>query len=438
MKLFVQQFLFGNRYTKVLEWGKLISITGGAQAIVQVVGLISGVIIIRLLPTTEYALYTLANTMLATMTILADSGVTIGVMSEGGKVWKDNKELGAVIATGLDLRKRFAVASLVIAIPVLAYLLMHHGASVFVTVATIICIIPAFLAALSDSIYEIVPKLHQDIKQLQKNQIIVSVGRVLLSSITLLIAPISFLVILVNAVPRIYGNIQLKKIASNRALIDSSPNSEIKKRILRIVKLSIPGLIYYCVSGQLNIWIISFFGQTKSIATMGAISRLTMGVTLFSSVFTILVIPRFTRLPNFKGVVLSAFIKIQVLLLSVSTVVLIISWLASKELLWVIGNNYANYQTELILAMLSACILLMVGGTYSLYSTKGWIMHPIQSISISIISTTVGILIFNVSTLKGVLYLNIFVSSIEYINHLAYSINKIMRLHISTDATSHD
>lgn len=430
MKTLVQQISSSPRYAKALEWSKLITLTGGAQAIVQIAGLISGVIIIRLLSTQEYALYTLANTMLVTMVILADSGVTIAVMSEGGKVWKDNKQLGVVLTTGLDLRKKFAIGSLIVSTPILAYLLLHHGASKLVTFATIFAIIPAFLAAMSDSIYEIAPKLHQDIKALQKNQINVSIGRIILSTAILLISPFSFLVIIASAIPRIYGNIQLRKIASNRALLDELPSVEIKQRILKIVKLSIPGLIYFCLSGQLNIWLISFFGQTKSIATVGAISRLTMGISLFSSVFAMLVVPRFTRLPNYKSIIRSAFIKLQVLLLVASGVILFVVWIANKELLWVIGPSYAGLKIELFLAMLSACISLMVGSTYSLYSTKGWIMHPTQSISVSVISTLIGAWLFDVSTLRGVYYLNIFVAFIEYINHIVYSFIRISKLEL--------
>jgi hypothetical protein len=189
-------------------------------------------------------------------------------------------------------------------------------------------------------------------------------------------------------------------------------------------------LIYFCLSGQLNIWLISFFGQTKSIATVGAISRLTMGISLFSSVFAMLVVPRFTRLPNYKSIIKSAFIKLQVLLLAVSGVILFVVWIANKELLWVIGPSYAGLKIELFLAMLSSCISLMVGSTYSLYSTKGWIMHPTQSISISVISTLIGAWLFDVSTLRGVYYLNIFVAFIEYINHIIYSFIRIFKLEL--------
>src|SRR4051794_12896030 len=106
MKLIAQNWYANPRYSRIFGWGKLITITGGAQAIVQGTGMLSGILIIRLLSTHQYAWYTLANTMLGTMTILSDAGISTGVMAQGGKVWQDKEKLGAVLATGLDLRRK--------------------------------------------------------------------------------------------------------------------------------------------------------------------------------------------------------------------------------------------------------------------------------------------------------------------------------------------
>src|SRR4051812_39271310 len=94
-----------SKYPQMVEWGKLISITGSAQVLIQAIGFVSGIMIIRLLSTSEYALYTLANTMLGTMTLLTDGGINTGVMAQGGRVWQDKVKLGIVMNTGMDLRR---------------------------------------------------------------------------------------------------------------------------------------------------------------------------------------------------------------------------------------------------------------------------------------------------------------------------------------------
>ncbi|MDB5111018.1 MAG: hypothetical protein JWR67_2132, partial [Mucilaginibacter sp.] len=128
MKVLVQQINTNPSFARVLEWGKLISITGSSQLLIQAIGLIGGILIIRLLPTQEYGLYTLANTMLGTMIVLADGGISSSVLAQGGKVWNSRERLGSVLSTGFNLRKKFAVVSLFIAIPILLYLLRYHNA----------------------------------------------------------------------------------------------------------------------------------------------------------------------------------------------------------------------------------------------------------------------------------------------------------------------
>src|SRR4051812_5965962 len=100
MKKIALQLNHHPRYAKLLKWSRLVSISAIAQTLLQTMSFIGGVFVIRLLPTHEYALYTLANTMLATMILLADSGVSTGVMAQAAKVWDDNDKLGAVLATG--------------------------------------------------------------------------------------------------------------------------------------------------------------------------------------------------------------------------------------------------------------------------------------------------------------------------------------------------
>ena len=157
--------------SKVFEWSKLLTITGFSQAVVQLMAFVSGIVVIRLLPTNEYALYVLANTMVGTMAVLADGGISTGVTSQGGLVWKDRERLGIVLATGLDLRKKFAVGSLLVATPVMIVLLTSHGATIWTTVLIVLAIVPVFFSTLSGSLLQIAPKLQQDILPLQKNQI---------------------------------------------------------------------------------------------------------------------------------------------------------------------------------------------------------------------------------------------------------------------------
>jgi O-antigen/teichoic acid export membrane protein len=413
-----------------LHWGKLISITGSAQVVVQAVGFICGILIIRLLPVHEYALYTLVNTMLGTISILADGGISSGVMAQGAKVWDDKEKLGIVLATGLDLRKKFAIGSLLVSVPILFYLLLHNGASWIVALLIATSMIPAFFAALSDSLLEIVPKLHQSILPLQKNQVEVSLWRLLLLGITMFLFPWAFVAVLASGIARIYGNIKLRKIVYSFADKKQEPHIEVQKEILTMVKHILPGSIYYCFSSQITVWLISIFGDTISVAQLGALGRLSMLLSLFSVLISTLIIPRFARLASEKKILLKRFLQTMSILTFFLFLIVAIVYFFPKPILWLLGNAYAELQHELVLSIIGSCISLMGGIAFSLYTSRGWVLNPLILIGVNLSSIIVLSLMVNLSSLSGILMLNVGIAFIGFVLNGIYCLNKILKINL--------
>jgi O-antigen/teichoic acid export membrane protein len=415
------------KYSKTIYWGKLISITGGAQILVQGIGLICGILVIRLLPVKEYAWYTIANTLLGTMSILADAGVTASVMAQGGKFWQDKIKLGAVLETGMHIRKQFAVRSLLISTPILIYLLVHNNASILSAVLIAASLIPAFLAELSDSLLEIPPKIHQDIVPLQKNQVAVTILRLLLSAFALFIFPFTFIAILASGISRMWGNIQLRKIAKRYVAKKQAIDPVLRLEILKFVRRILPHAIYYCSSGQITIWIISIYGSASSVAQAGALSRLAVMFILFRSLIDTLVIPRFARIPNNRKLLLTRYLQINGGLFALFLIIIIFISILPSQILWVLGNQYAGLQHELVICMASACVGTLAGALFHLNARRGHVINPLFAIPINIATIICCVLILNISTLSGVLYLSLIVELVQLLMNFLYGFIKISK-----------
>ena len=413
---------------QTLTWIKLISITGGAQLIVQFVGLISGIIVIRMLPTHEYGLYTLANTMLGTMLVLADGGISSGVMSQGGKVWQDREKLGVVLATGMDLRMKFAIGSLLIAIPFLLYLLIHHDASWLMSFLIVVSLIPSFFTSLSGALLQVAPKLNQDIGPLQKNNIVSNILRLVLIMIILFAFPWAFIAIFVAGIAQLWANSNLKKISFGYANWKQTPDVTVRKEILYFVKRILPGSIYYCLSGQITIWLISFFGNTAAVAQVGALGRLGMMLGIFTAILGTLVIPRFSRLPDEKIKLFKTFFLIQLGLVTLGIFIIGIVYLFPAQILWILGKDYSNLKTELILSIAGSCLGLVAGSAFGLSTSRGWAINPLISIPLTLGAIILGISIIDISTLVGVLKFNLFVYIVEIIMYYLYCAIKISKV----------
>ena len=79
------------------------------QILAQSIGVLSGILLVRTLDRREYAFFTIANSMQGMMNLLADTGLSIGLTSIGGRVWQDRFRFGQLIGTTMHLRRRLAV-----------------------------------------------------------------------------------------------------------------------------------------------------------------------------------------------------------------------------------------------------------------------------------------------------------------------------------------
>jgi O-antigen/teichoic acid export membrane protein len=415
-------------HMKLFEWSKLISITGSAQVFIQGIGFLSGILIIRQLPTEEYALYTLANTMLGTMVVLADGGVSTGVMSQGGKVWQDKEKLGIVLSTGFELRKVFAICCIVIAAPVLLYLLHNHGASWIMAALIVLSLVPAYYTALTGSLLEIAPKLWQNIAPLQKIQVGANIGRVVLLSLFVFVFPWAVVAVLVTGLPQVWANLRLRKLAKGYVDLNQHANPTVRKEVLSLVKRIFPGAVYYCVSGQITIWLLSVFGSTVAVAHIGALGRLAMALSVFSALFSTIVLPRFARMPNQKSLLLQRFGQIIGGLLLLCAGVTSTVWLFPSEVLWVLGRTYSTLTFELSLQIMASCIGLVAGVCFGLFTSRGWVINPWLSIPVSLASIVLGVIMIDVSTLRGVLLLNLFIAAVQLLMNGAYCLKRILNV----------
>lgn len=407
-------------WDKVKEWCRLVAATGSAQVVIQGIGFACGILIIRLLPTEEYALYTLANTMLGTLVVLADGGITNSLMAQGGKVWKDQKKLGSILVTGYVLRKRIALYSLVIALPVLFFLLRHHNFSHITALLVIISIVPAFIATLSGSLLAVSPQLHQSILPLKKIEILASLGRLSLLLTVLFSFPWAYIALVVAGVPQIWANFRIRRISRQFVDWKQEFSVEVYKNTMSFVRRIIPSSIFYSLSGQLTIWLISIFGSTTAVAQIGALGRLSMILSLFNVLFVTLVIPRFARLPLDRNVLLKKFLLMQIGLLMLFAPIVAIVAVFPEYFLMILGDRYSDLSKELVLSVLSGCISLLAGLIFTIASSRNWAINPLISIPLTTLAIIAGVVWIDISTLSGILWFNIFVAFFEFLVYLVF------------------
>src|SRR5437762_668631 len=115
---------------RALHRARVVGSFAFVQGAVQMIGFLSGILVIRHLDQREYAYFTVANTMQGTLNLLADIGISIGLISIGGRVWHDRSRFGQLIKTASNLRRKLGAIAAIVITPILFFMLVKNGAPI--------------------------------------------------------------------------------------------------------------------------------------------------------------------------------------------------------------------------------------------------------------------------------------------------------------------
>jgi len=420
---------------RLLEIAHVTSKAAPLQAIILGLGFCSGLLIIHILPPEDYALYIIAYSFLTTIIVITDSGIGSAVLAEGGKVWEDSTRLGRVITTGLELRKRFSLVAIAISLPTMALFLAHHGASWKQITLIELAILPLIYIQLSTDLLGVAPSLHQRISELQNIEFKATFLRFALVLISLFTLPYVAVVIFVTGIATCYKLWNLRRISNSICDLSQPTDKVVKRNLYKVTKRMMPNAIYTCLSGTLSIWLISIFGNTESVAEVGAIERIARLLLVVMALFYLIIEPRFARLTESNPSLLrTRFLQIHFASWLVGAAIAFSIYLFPEPLVYLLGSHYENLTYEIQLRGLVMGLVFVANTTSSLASARAWIVPPVPLITGQIISQVIAIMVFDCSTTAGVILIPIFPISVIIIMRTYYSLHSIQKLkHPTTD-----
>ena len=398
-----------------------VLVTGGAQVVVQVLGLLAGIAVVRMLSPLQYAAYTVTNAATGALIAIADSGVTAGILAHGGRVWSDRAGLGRVIVTGQAVRRRMLPAVLVIAVGVVVWVTMRLGLG-FADAALLACsAVPLLWATTRTQILEVVPRLRQDLYSLQSLQVLNNAGRLFMVCAVVPFLPFAAIAIGGAALPQAWLAWRLRVRAASHADLDATVD-EATLRALRVqVRRTLPAAIYFAVSGQLAIGLVSFLGTAHQVAGVGALGRLTMLLVALNSAFAVLVVPRFARvLDEDPARVRRWFWLAQGLLLGACMVLVLLVSLFRDQVLWVLGPAYAGLGREVVLMACNGVLWAMAGGALALVSARAVVTPYWLLIPVSLVVEATAIVSLPVGTIVGAILLSSATALAQWALHAGY------------------
>jgi O-antigen/teichoic acid export membrane protein len=409
------------RRQRLLDWVWAGIGTTVAQAGIQALGFAAGVLVIRLLSPREYAFYTIATAGLGMMTVLSDGGVASGALALGGAVWQDPVRLGVVIATGIRFRRLLARFALAIGLPLMVMLLRRQGASWTESALVCLSVVPALQSTLTSHLLEVVPRLHQKLRVLQLLQMAAGACRLVLVAAILPWWPAAVIANLIAALTQWLANLRLRKLVTRHSAWRVPGTEEVADRMKALVRRTMPGSIYYALSGQLSVGLLALFGKSDNVAAVGGLARPAMVFTVVSLAFGAMAIPRFARIPaSQRSLVHARYHQSQLVLMAICLLVLALLVAFSDPVLAILGPTYKGLHRELALMGVSFSTAILAGAAYGLGLARGIVVPATISIPLNLLVQIAAIAWLPLNTVAGVLWIGILSGLGQWLVYLAY------------------
>ena len=413
------------RHRRLVDWCRMFAGYAFVQAMAQGLGFIAGIMIVRSLPKDDYAWFMIVNTIGPVMNMLSDTGITSSLSALGGKFWQDDVRLGSLVKTAMILRRRLVVFSFMAVTPVLVWMLWrNHASSALIACLIIITLVGVFFQ-LNTGVLGVVVNLRQQVGRMQTLVFMGVLPRLaliaLFAGLGWLNAPLTIAAGTVALAAQFW---LLEKWV--RPQIDGTAPADpsFRKDILAIVKRQAPLTIYFCLQGQIGIWLISIFGNSNRVADLGALGRIGMIFSILVSTTSALVVPRFARCQDpvrLRGLYAGILSGFTVLILLGT----LFAWWLPGPLLWLLGSQYAKLGSLVWLAVLATGIGSLLGLICSMNVSKGWVPPAVVVMPAEIIAQVIFCLTFNLGSVRGVLLIGVFAPLIPALINLVFGFHKL-------------
>lgn len=384
---------------RVKRWTGILAAFFSAQSAVQLLGIGAGLLFVNFLPVEQFALYTLANSVLAFFTTASDLGSTTSLVYFYRTSSDDPAAFQALQAAVISLRRTaFAVGAVIasIALPAVATVRgLPLRDALFCTAG----VLSAVWFQIEASLGVLILRLQHRFGRSYRAEVGGALMRLALAA-TLVVSGgrMAWLAVLSGACAT--GLVALLARAPRRPSTHAMP--EARRRVVRYLLPSLPSGLYFSIQAPLIVFLSATFGSTRSIAEVGAIGRLGLLVGVFSSLTGVVFLPHLAKLRDEHQFRIRA-VQFGFLLLAVGATLFLAAGLAPRMFLTLLGPNYKGLHGELLLVVATSGINLIGGYCVAVNLSRAWNRWETISVIVYALCQAALIAVLPLGTARGVL-----------------------------------
>jgi O-antigen/teichoic acid export membrane protein len=378
-----------------------------SQGITVACNLVYGLLCVRLLAASDYAKFVVLFGVQGTFVILMDVGVSGSLIPLIGERVNDHKLIADYLATlrGVGQRLYFGLAlCLIVAYPIL----VRHRQWDVPTVAAMvgILLISTWFMRIGAS-YGAVLILMQKRSLWYRGQMISAAGTLI---ILLAVKAIGWLgaleAILINVAGIVFIAafyfVQTRKLLGHRGVVSKDK----RKAIVKLALPNIPGIVFYALQGQIALMLITLFGRTTSVASVGALSRLGQIFVIFGQMNMLLIEPFFARLPMQR--LWKNYMAVLAITSALCLLVVAAACVFPRVFLFVLGPTYSGLTTEVKIVVASSSVSYLTNVLWSMHSARRFIYwwSNIANIFLTVVVQVLFIVKADLARVRSVVWLS--------------------------------
>jgi O-antigen/teichoic acid export membrane protein len=372
------------------------------EILTQLATAATGILVVRILPVTQFAVYAIAVSVQASIAVLSDVGVTTFLLSRAGVFAGDPVRLAQLLRAARSLRLRLFAVVTAVAAPLLWWSLSASRPTIWSWLITLFLVLGAVGAQISATVDGTMALALLRSSTYQGSLLLGSVSRLLAVVLVLVRAPLSWVGLSINLVGTTLQALYLRTLMG-RLLPERHPiDPEDRASFRRTVRGQLVNAGYYAFSSQITLWLVGLLSNAKTVAAIGALGRISNILVLAQAGVLALVAPRIARYVD-RRLLLRRYLQVMMCASASCGAILLLTFLYPKAFLWLIGPKYAGLGPLLPIAMGATLAYALSITLYSLNAARGWIEEAWLGIPLTILLQVVSLAWLDVSQLRGAL-----------------------------------
>ncbi len=351
------------------RWTKVAATFFAVHFTQQVVTLATGLLFIHYLSVEEFAIYTMATSVLLTFAFATDLGSSSALMHFFHQSQLGREPYANMATAVLSLRRWMFLAGAPVAVPILVVWGRANGLTSAMIMLASALVVATVWVQVQGTTRIVVLRLEGDYARSYRAEVVAALARLGAAAAVIALGVTSAIWALATALVSAFA---LAWVAHDgripRAAAAVRP---LQRKVLRYLAPSLPSAVYFAVQGQLVIWCAAWFGGLTLVANIGALGRLSLIVGAFGGLSHVVLLPRMAQIVDDR-----LFTRRLVQFAAILTVMAGVLFAASvawpSALLWLLGDSYNSLSKEVPLIVLAAGLSLLGGFFGGVANARSW------------------------------------------------------------------